>query len=83
VRSVRNYRRTHAQTEDGQGWARRPLRAHEFRFVVHFATLEEAVAEARAAGLVVVSAYADDGGPVTPAAARTRADYVHYVCRPA
>jgi SAM-dependent methyltransferase len=81
VRSVRNYRRTHPQREDGAGWARRPLRAHEFRFVVHFATVEEAVAEARTAGLEVVAAYADDGREIAPSTPHTSADYVHYVCR--
>jgi SAM-dependent methyltransferase len=81
VRSMRNYRRTHPQGEDGTGWARRPLRAHEFRFVVHFATVEEAVAEARAAGLEVVAAYADNGSELAPSTTHTGADYVHYVCR--
>ena len=81
VRSVRNYRRTQPQGEDGAGWARRPLRAHQFRFVVHFATVEEVVAEARTAGLEVVAAYADDGSEVAPSTPHTGADYVHYVCR--
>ena len=66
VRSVRNYRRTRQAGEDGHGWGRRPLRAHEFRFVVHFATMEETVAEASAAGLEVVAAYADDGTELDP-----------------
>ena len=83
MRSVHNYRRTREEAEDGHGWGRRPLRAHEFRFVVHFATLEETVAEARAAGLEVVAAYADDGTALDPGAARTTADYVHFICRPA
>ncbi len=83
VRSLRHYRRTREQTEDGQGWGRRPLRAHEFRFVVHFATVEETVAEARAAGLEVVAAYADDGRGLPVGTARSDADYVHFVCRPA
>jgi hypothetical protein len=78
---VQNYRRTRAEAEDGHGWGRRPLRAHEFRFVVHFATLEETVAEARGAGLEVVAAYADDGTELDLAHARTTADYVHFVCR--
>jgi len=81
VRSMRNYRRTRAHAEDGPGWGRRPLRAHEFRFVVHFATLEETVAEATAAGLEVVTAYADDGRELTLNTAHTDADYVHFVCR--
>ncbi len=67
VRSVQNYRRTRQEAEDGRGWGRRPLRAHEFRFVVHFATMEETVAEIRAAGLDVVAAYADDGTALDPA----------------
>ena len=81
VRSMRNYRRTRQGVEDGHGWARRPLRAHEFRFVVHFATMEEAVAEADAAGLEVVAAYADDGSELAPSATHTDADYVHFLCR--
>ncbi len=82
VRAVRNFRRTRHQAEDGEGWARRALRAHEFRFVVHFATLAEAVAGARAAGMEVVAGYADDGRPVDVRAGVTSADYVHLVCRP-
>jgi SAM-dependent methyltransferase len=81
VRSVRNYRRSRDEVEDGLGWGRRPLRAHEFRFVVHFATMEEAVEEARAAGLEVVAAYAEDGSVLAPSTAHTDADYVHFVCR--
>jgi SAM-dependent methyltransferase len=81
VRSMHNYRRTRREAEDGHGWGRRPLRAHEFRFVVHFATMEETVAEARAAGLEVVAAHAEDGTALDPGAAHTSADYVHFVCR--
>jgi SAM-dependent methyltransferase len=80
VRSVLNYGRTRRQAEDGNGWGRRPLRAHEFRFVVHFATMAETVAEARSAGLEVVAAYADDGSRLDPDAAHTDADYAHFVC---
>jgi SAM-dependent methyltransferase len=80
VRAVSNYRRTRHEVEDGAGWARRPLRAHEFRFVVHFATMGEIGAEARAAGLDVVAAYADDGTRLDPRAARSHADYVHFLC---
>jgi SAM-dependent methyltransferase len=83
LRAVRNYRRSRHQAVDGHGWALRPLRAHEFRFVVHFATMEETVAEAAAAGLEVLAAYADDGSELAPTTRRTDADYVHFVCRPA
>lgn len=82
VRSVRNHRRARASELDGPGWAMRPLRAFEFRFLVHFATLGEIVAEARAAGLTVVAAYADDGRALDVDAQRTDADYVHLVCAP-
>jgi SAM-dependent methyltransferase len=81
VRSMQNYRHTRRAAEDGHGWGRRPLRAHEFRFVVHFATMEETVAEAGAAGLEVVAAYADDGRQLSPGSSHTDADYVHFVCR--
>ena len=81
VRSVRNYRQNRHEAQDGLGWGMRPLRAHEFRFVVHFATMEETVAEAGAAGLEVVAAYADDGTEVAPGTPHTDADYVHFVCR--
>jgi SAM-dependent methyltransferase len=81
VRSMQNYRRTRHEVEDGHGWGRRPLRALEFRFVVHFATVEEMVAEAEAAGLEVVAAYAEDGSELAPSTAHTDADYVHFVCR--
>lgn len=81
VRSVRNYRRNRALSEDGDGWGLRPMRAHEFRFVVHFATLGTTVADVRAAGLEVVAAYGDHGRPVDPTEEHCDADYVHYVCR--
>jgi SAM-dependent methyltransferase len=83
VRALRTYRRTRHASTDGSGWATRPLRAHEFRFVVHFTTLGRAVTELRSAGLAVVAAYADTGETVDPTSTHTDADYVHFVCRPA
>ena len=80
-RGLRYYRRTRRASADGPGWGLRPLRAHEFRFVVHFATLGSTVAMLRDAGLEVVSAFTDRGVELDPAAAHTDADYVHYVCR--
>lgn len=82
VRSVLNYRRTRRGAEDGPGWGRRPLRAHEFRFLVHFATMAQTVASARAAGLDVVAAYAEDGTLLDLAAEHVDADYAHFVCAP-
>jgi SAM-dependent methyltransferase len=82
LRGFGHYRRTRAGSEDGDGWARRPMRAHEFRFVVHFATLADVVGSATAAGLEVLEAWADDGRSLDVGAATTDADYVHLVCRP-
>ncbi len=82
VRAVRNFRRTRHHGHDGDGWALRPLRAHEFRFVVHFARLADVVATAEAAGLEVLGGYADDGRELDVGAATTDSDWVHLVCRP-
>jgi SAM-dependent methyltransferase len=82
VQSVRNHRRTRPGSVDAAGWSTRPLRAHEFRFLVHFATFAEAVDEARSAGLTPVAAYTDDGRPLEVDAARTDADWFHLVCEP-
>lgn len=82
VRSVVAYRRGRRLAEDGPGWARRPLRAYGFRFVVHFATVASVVAMTRDAGLEPVTAVSDRGDVVDLAAPTTQADYVHYVCRP-
>lgn len=82
VRAVRNHRHARPGEVDGDGWAMRPLRAFEFRFMVHFATLGEMVAEAGAAGLRVEAVWADDGRPLEPTSVRTDADYVHLVCAP-
>lgn len=82
LRGVRTYLQTRRLGEDGDGWARRPMRAHEFRFVVHFATLTEMVRGAEGAGLQVVTAFADDGRRLDPGEVHTDADHVHLVCRP-
>ena len=81
AKAVHTYRETREESVDGEGWALRPLRALEFRFVVHFATLAEMVRGARAAGLEVLTAYAADGRELDPDAGHTDADYVHLVCR--
>jgi SAM-dependent methyltransferase len=81
VRSVGAYRRTRRAAEDGPGWARRPLRALGFRFLVHFASLASTVTMARAAGLEPVAGFSERGAPVDVGAAGTTADYVHFVCR--
>lgn len=81
VRALGHYRRVRHLAEDGPGFSRRPLRAHEFRFVVHFASFGATVAMLRAAGLDVIDAWSEQGSVLDPSAARATADYVHYLCR--
>ena len=59
------------------------MRALDFRFVAHFATLGSTVAMLREVGLEPVLAFSEQGVPVDLAEERTAADYVHLVCRPA
>jgi len=75
IRTVRHL------AEDGPCFSRRPLRAHEFRFVVHFASFGATVAMLRAAGLDVIDAWSEQGSVLDLSAARATADYVHYLCR--
>jgi SAM-dependent methyltransferase len=81
VRSVQNYRRTRHLAVHGDDWAMTPMRAHEYRFVVHFATIGATVRLLRDAGLVVEAAWDDRGRPVDPGVERAPVHYVHYVCR--
>jgi SAM-dependent methyltransferase len=76
-----NYRRTSKQAEAGEGWATAPLRAHEYRFVVLFSRLDRAVAEVRAAGLLVEGAWTADGRPLDVDASRHEDHYAYFVCR--
>jgi ubiquinone/menaquinone biosynthesis C-methylase UbiE len=82
LRGLRNYRQLRHLSEDGDGWAMRPLRVHEFRFLVHFATMADTVGMARQVGLEVLAAVTDDGTELDPTSPRADADYVHFVCRP-
>ena len=41
--SVGNYRLSRHENEDGEGWARRPMRALDFQFVAHFASIGSTV----------------------------------------
>jgi hypothetical protein len=58
------------------------MRALDFQFVVHFATLGSTVELLRSEGLEPVAAFSDKGDPVDPGAQHSDADYVHLVCRP-
>lgn len=82
LRGLAWYRRTRREKSDGPGWSMRPLRAHEFRFVVHFATVPDTVALLREGGLLVEAAWSEQGAAVDPSRRDTGADWVHYVCRP-
>jgi SAM-dependent methyltransferase len=82
LHGLHNYRQTRRLSQDGDEWALRPLRVHEFRFVVHFATTGDTVAMAREVGLEVVAAFGDRGAELDPTLGHTFSDYVHYVCRP-
>lgn len=83
LRSVAHHRFTRGAVDDGPDWSRRPLREHEFRFLLLFATVPVTVALARGCGLVVEHAWDERAVPVDPAMAGETADWVHYVCRPA
>jgi SAM-dependent methyltransferase len=77
----RNFRRTSRDAERGQDWARWPIAAHEFRFIVHFTTLGAAVGSLRAAGFTVESAWASDGRELDLAAEHSDADSMQFLCR--
>lgn len=83
LRGWRNFHRSRHDSEDGAGWARRPMRALDFQFVAHFATLGSTVALLRSEGLEPVAAFSDTGDPVALDDEHTDGDYVHLVCRPA
>ena len=82
ARSFGHFRRSHRSSEDGPGWARRPMRALDFQFVAHFATLGSTVALLRSEGLEPVAVFSDLGEPVDIGEEHSDADYFHLVCRP-
>ena len=82
ARSLANYRRSRRDSEDGARWARRPMRALDFQFVAHFATLGSTTALLRAEGLEPVPGFTDQGEPLDLSDEHTAADYLHLVCRP-
>ncbi|MBK5305559.1 MAG: class I SAM-dependent methyltransferase [Frankiaceae bacterium] len=75
------YRRNVGQGEQHDGWATAPLRAHEFRFVVHFCRLAAVVGDVRAAGLDVEEIWTDDGRAIAVDQVTHDAHYAHLVCR--
>jgi SAM-dependent methyltransferase len=75
------HRTTVAHTEQGADWAMRPLRAHEFRFVVHFSRFGAAVRMLREAGFTVEGSWSSAGEPLDLASERVDVDYMHFHCR--
>jgi SAM-dependent methyltransferase len=78
---LRNFRRTSRDAERGEDWARWPIAAHEFRFVVHFTTLGGAVRSLRAAGFTVESGWASDGRELDLTGEHSDADSMQLLCR--
>ena len=76
-----NYRRTVRLAESGDGWAWRPMREHEFRFVVQFTRFDLAVQSLEQAGFDVLRGWSADGDPVDVEAARQHVPYTHFVAR--
>lgn len=72
------------QAESGPDWARWPLAAHDFRFVVHFTRIGAAVQALAVAGFRVEAGWSSDGRPLDLTADTCEADYMHLVsCRAA
>lgn len=82
ARSIGNYRRSRTGNEDGADWARRPMRALDFQFVAHFATLGSTVALLREERLEALAVFSATGEPVDVGLEHCDADYVHLVCEP-
>lgn len=79
VRAFWYFRRSSRKTETGPGWSRRPIAAHEFRFVVHFTRLGAAIRLLRNTGFDVRAAWGQDGRPLDLDAETCEASYMHIV----
>ncbi len=77
--SLYNYRRLAPLSRAGPGWAWRPMRQHEFRFLIQFTRFDVAVASLRDAGFDVVSAWSSVGDPLGIDAPRQPVGYTHFV----
>jgi ubiquinone/menaquinone biosynthesis C-methylase UbiE len=76
----RNYRAVAPLAVEAGDWAWRPMRAHEFRFVVHYSRFGHAVRELRGAGFPIDGAWSSTGTPLDLTAERVSADYMHFLC---
>jgi SAM-dependent methyltransferase len=78
-----HFRRNRSQIAEGDGWAWRPLRGHEFRFVTYFSTLPHAIAGFREAGFDVIGAWSETGLPLRleRRASPRGVGHAHFHCR--
>lgn len=77
----RNIGKHAEQQPEGDGWGMAPLRAHEFRFVCHFATLAEVRASLARAGLLVEGVWTSSGTKLAPDAMHHEDAFAQLVCR--
>lgn len=75
------FRHSVRRAEAGTDWARWPLAAHDFRFVVHFTRIGAAVRSLREAGFDVEAGWDSEGQPLDLEADTCEADYMHLVSR--
>lgn len=73
------FRHAVRQAESGPDWARWPLAAHDFRFVVHFTQLGAAIRSLESAGFSVEAGWNSGGRPLDLTAKTCDADYMHLV----
>ena len=78
---VASFRFPGAMIVSGDGWAVRPLRAHEFRFDAHFARLSEVRASIVRAGLSLEALWGSSGTSLELTAEQHPDAYVHVVAR--
>jgi SAM-dependent methyltransferase len=76
-----NVRRHPTALPHGEGWAVGPLRAHEFRFAVHFSRLSEVLRAVAGSGLVVEGVWTRSGERLPLTATRHADHYAHVLCR--
>lgn len=84
LRGLANYYRFRGHQSDGDGWSRRLMRAHEFRFVVYYAPPEVTLALLERHGFCFEAAWTNDGTSLTRGElADCHADSVYYLMRAA
>jgi SAM-dependent methyltransferase len=82
-RTYTGWWRSHRAGEDNGDWAIAPLAVHDYRFLVHFTTLGQAIDEAASVGLEVDAVFGNNGRRCGRADDTSDVDYFHLVLRPA